>query len=673
MKHTISIFARLLLFLGPLALLMSSCDPQQTIPTRRCGTMIGYDARLESDPQFAANEKDLEVEISRYIERMQQADRIAFRSGHVVIPVVVHVVHENSTENISDAQIQSQIDVLNEDYRRLNADASGVPSDFSSLVADARIEFVLAQRDPNCNPTTGITRTSTTETSFDQDPYAATATARNPVKFSSTGGADGWPSDQYLNMWVCDLSSGLLGYASFPSDLASRPDEDGVVIDYQYFGTTGTATSPYDLGRTATHEIGHWLNLWHIWGGETPSCSDTDHVGDTPNQNFYNGGCPTHPETSCSSDDMFMNYMDYVNDDCMIMFSDGQSDRMDAVLYTTRTGIVSSQADVPPPAVTQDLYSRDMMDDLGEEPNITSSHMYRSDDIWVRNTNDGFTNQEHQNPIGSSTNYVYVRVRNRGCATANSANVKLYWAKASSGLSWPAPWDGSVSTPALMGDMIGQQPSGSVAASDFVILEYAWTAPNPGDYSSFGADRTHFCLLSRIETSTSAPFGMTTPETSNLGDNVRNNNNIVWKNVSVSEPTSGGRLSGSALISNYTKRNASYRLMFEAVKGEPNIFDFGEVRIKLGKRVARIWENTGMNGQGIEVVDQQDVILLKSGAFLEPLPLKPMRSGVIDVFFKPDPKRLQYGRYVFRLEMQQYDAKTNQFIGGQTFVFKVGK
>lgn len=662
------------LLLATVVLFMASCQPQEPEKPNRCGTMEGYQERLQSDPEFARNEAALERAISAYIKKMRSGEFTEFRSGKVVIPVVVHVVHKNATENVSDAQIQSQIDVLNEDYRRLNTDVSGVPTDFQSLVADARIEFKLAERDPDCNPTTGITRTSTTVTSFSHSTTAASPTARNPVKFNSSGGADGWPSDEYLNLWVCDLSGGTLGYASFPSDLASRPDEDGVVIDFGAFGNTGTAAAPFDLGRTATHEIGHWLNLNHIWGDDqnaSDQCSGTDHVDDTPNQDIMNFGCPTHPHASCGSNDMFMNYMDYVDDDCMIMFSNGQSDRMDAVLYTTRTGIVSSQGDVPPPSVTEDLYSRDMMDDVGDEPNTTSTYMYRSDDIWVRHSNDGVTNQEHQNPIGGSTNYVYVRVRNRGCGTANSGNVKLYWAKASSGLSWPAPWDGSVTSPALMGGSIGTEPTGSVAASGFVILEYQWNAPNPADYSSFGADKAHFCLLSRIETSATPPYGMTTPETSNLGGNVRNNNNIVWKNITVSEPSAGGR-SASALISNYTKNPAKYYIVFEVPKGEKSLFENGKVVAILHDRLAEIWKEGGMKGEAIEPGEKNEVMLLKNGASLQNISLRPMQSGVIDIRFVPDQKQMKYARNVFELDMLQYSADGNKLIGGQTFVFRTG-
>lgn len=655
-----------------LIFLIISCDKKEHESEFVCGTMDGYEERLKSDVLFAQNEANLEKTITEYIKNMQVGEQIEFRSGKVVIPVVVHVVYHNSTENISDAQIQSQIDVLNEDFRKLNSDISSVPSEFQSVVADARIEFKLAERDPGCNPTNGITRTSTTVAGFTKDLSAATETDRNPVKFTSSGGVDGWPSDEYLNVWVCNLSGTLKGYGSFPSDFASRPNEDGVVMDFEAFGTMGTATAPLNLGRVMVHELGHWLNLRHIWGDDGSACTGSDYVDDTPNQGGLNSGCPTHPSISCGSNDMFMNYMDYTNNDCMYMFTDGQSDRMDAVLYTTRADLVSSQGDVPPPSVTSDLYSRDMMDDIGEEPNTTSSYMYKTDDIWVRNSNDGITNQEHQNPIGGTKNYVYVRVRNLGCASSTSAQVKLYWAKASSGLSWPAPWDGSVTTPALMGKFIGEKSTGSVAASDFVILEYEWNTPNPSDYSSFGMDKTHFCLLSRIETSSTSPYGMTFTETSNLGQNVRNNNNIVWKNVTVAESSGAGDFA-STLISNYSKAAKKYKIVFEISKDELSLFDYGNVTVTLDEKLYGLWRKGGMQGEAIEIMDKNKIMILKNRASLQNILLNPGQSGVVEIKFNPDTKRLIYNRYVFSLEMQQYKADGKEFIGGQTVKFRFNK
>jgi hypothetical protein len=187
--------------------------------------------------------------------------------------------------------------------------------------------------DPNGNPTSGITRTATTTQSFSQS---------FEPKFTANGGIENWDPEHYLNMWVCDLDGSLLGYATFPADLATEPELDGVVIDYAYFGNTGTATAPFDKGRTATHEIGHWMNLRHIWGDNF--CGD-DFVNDTPTQQESNGGCPSFPHVTCSNGpdgDMFMNYMDYVDDACMFLFTNGQKTRVDATFASTRSQMSSS-------------------------------------------------------------------------------------------------------------------------------------------------------------------------------------------------------------------------------------------------------------------------------------------------------------------------------------------
>ncbi|WP_452602328.1 zinc metalloprotease [Pontimicrobium sp. MEBiC06410] len=639
---------------------------------RNCGTMNGYQERIKNDAEFARNERNLENTITNYVENIRQGGLSNFRSQVVTIPVVVHVVYNTSAENISDAQIQSQIANLNRDFRRNNADASTIPSAFSGLAADSKIEFKLAQRDENCNPTTGITRTNTSTVTFSFNPFAATETSRNPVKFASSGGVDGWDSSQYLNMWVCNLSGTLLGYGSFPSDLASRPDEDGVVMDYQYFGDTGTATAPFDMGRTAVHEIGHWLNLRHIWGDDGNACTGSDQVADTPNQAGPNYSCPSFPSITCGNGpngDMYMNFMDYVNDDCMTMFTLGQSERMDAVLYTTRASIVSSQGDIPPPAIAgADLFSKDTDADVGNEPNNESTRFYRSEDMWVRNTNDGLTNEEHQNPIGGATNYVYVKVRNRGCTTSASANVRLYWAKASTGLSWPTPWDGSVGSP-VYGSPLGVQPTGAVSGSGYTILEFQWNnTPNPNDYAAFGADKAHFCLLSRIETSSTAPYGMTSPETTNLGNNVKNNNNIVWKNVTVSIP-SGGRYA-SVLVSNYTRTPKVYTLRFDIPRIK-NILNNGELYISPESPLIKYLKETGqLKTKGIEQTNRGYLVADRNAQLLD-FKLDSSQTLALDIEFITNPERLKYNKAVFEFEVEQYNKQKQ--IGGQHFAFKVEK
>ncbi len=275
----------------------------------RCSSMPYLSYQVQKDPTVVDRLKAQEAYTQRFVANYpQQSSRQVY-----TIPVVFHVVYNGNAENISDAQVLSQLQVLNEDFRRTNSDADNT----WSQAADTEIEFCLATVDPNGNPTTGITRTSTRKKSFSY--------SNDGVKFSGSGGIDAWPRDQYLNIWICDLSSGLLGYAQFPNSGSAATD--GVVIDYAYTGTN--STYPYDGGRTATHEVGHWLNLRHIWGDG--GCGVDDFVADTPESDASNGGCPVG-HVSCGSVDMVQNYMDYTYDACMNLFTAGQKARMQAVL-----------------------------------------------------------------------------------------------------------------------------------------------------------------------------------------------------------------------------------------------------------------------------------------------------------------------------------------------------
>ncbi|MFM2316029.1 MAG: hypothetical protein RLZZ155_361, partial [Bacteroidota bacterium] len=292
---------------------------------RNCGTMEHYERAIQENPSYELNQQEIENFTNEFLAHYNGEDRAI-----VTIPVVVHVVYNTTTENISDAQILTQIDVLNKDFAKMNADAANTPSIFTASNTD--IQFCLATVDPTGAATTGITRTSTATTAF---------STNDAMKNNATGGKTAWDASKYLNLWVCDISGGILGYAQFPGGSAAT---DGVVIDYQYFGTIGTSTAPYNLGRTATHEVGHWLNLRHIWGDAT--CG-TDQVADTPTHNTANYGCPTYPHLStCTGTpvEMTMNYMDYTDDACMYMFSAGQTARMQALFATggARTGLLSS-------------------------------------------------------------------------------------------------------------------------------------------------------------------------------------------------------------------------------------------------------------------------------------------------------------------------------------------
>jgi hypothetical protein len=286
----------------------------------------------------------------------------------VTVPVVVHVVYNNSTQNVSNSQIESQIRILNEDYRKTNADSSLVPDPFKPLAADARIEFKLACKDPEGNDSDGITRTSTNIQSFEIPPEGSPLNAEK-VKFTSEGGRDAWDTTRYVNLWVCRLANSptggqLLGYAQFPGGPLST---DGVAIHYEAFGDIGTANPPFDKGRTATHEVGHYFDLFHIWGDDqflSDPCSGTDNVTDTPNQKVANVGKPTFPETmnSCPgtgpNGTLFLNYMDYTDDDSMYMFTMGQVIRMRAALDGSRSSLRDSNALVCSGAESRETMSR---------------------------------------------------------------------------------------------------------------------------------------------------------------------------------------------------------------------------------------------------------------------------------------------------------------------------
>jgi hypothetical protein len=631
---------------------------------RACGTMEVHERLLREEPGYAARFAANEVH-TRMFARATAVSGL--RTGVAVIPVVVHVVYRNAAENISLAQIQSQIDILNADYRRLNADASLVPAAFSPVASDARIRFQLAVRDPSCNATNGVTRTSTTVTTF----WSNT----DNIKSTATGGRDPWPADRYLNLWVAGdvrdpVVGQLLGYAQFPGGPAAT---DGVVIDQASFGNIGTATSPpYNQGRTATHEIGHWLNLWHTFQG---GCGGTDGVADTPTQALPNYGCPTSPHISCSNGpngDMFMNYMDYTDDACMFMFSAGQVTRMNAALTGPRASILASDGLVPAPSSpVVDLWSQDTPSDLGLEPNPSTEPMYQSDDIWVRRQNDGLIVQDHENPEyrapGGGPNYVYVRVRNLGCGGSGSGTVRLYWAKASTALGWPAPWDGSVAVPALMGGLIGSQPSGAIAGRSSTILTFPWSPPDPADYAAFGADRSHFCLLSRIETAPAAPYGMTSPEGANLYANVQNNNNIVWKNLDVVDEVPGTGREAAFGIGNPGEKGDLMHFVFSEPEHQwRSIFEWGSVYVDLGEKVFDRWRRADAQGAAIEAVDG-GLRVLKPDAWFG-LPLDPGEVHTISMRFIP--RRRTRENAVYALDLTQLAGEGRDPVGGLRFVLK---
>ena len=287
----------------------------------RCGTMERWKHDVINHKELIEKRSKIEKEIKDW-KKKSDLDVV------YNIPVVFHIIYENENENISIEQIQSQLNVLNEDFNRMNSDASQTPDDFVDIAANCNINFCLARRNPSNDSTTGVTYTQTAISSF--------SLYDNRIFHDSLGGKNIWNPKKFLNIYVCDLNNAL-GFSSFPGGLESR---DAIVINYTNFGTINLSP-PFNKGRTATHELGHWLNLLHIWGDG--NCGN-DQVEDTPVQNNENYGCPIHPSPTCNNNgDMFQNFMDYTDDACMNLFTEGQKDRMHATLNLQRSEIIQSK------------------------------------------------------------------------------------------------------------------------------------------------------------------------------------------------------------------------------------------------------------------------------------------------------------------------------------------
>ena len=254
----------------------------------------------------------------------------SYNISNYTIPVVVHVLYSNDEQNIPDEQVFSQIDVLNQDYNLLNNNLSLVPDQFIDVIGNVGFDFCLVQNNLDGNIFNGINRVYTNVDSFQG--------FNDDMKSSDTGGVDAWDTNEYLNIWVCNLSGNLLGFATMPGDVDSM--YDGVVIDYNYFGVNLNASNPYNLGKTVTHEVGHYFNLEHVFYA---GCSDWDNCEDTPPVSSATYGCPESQQESCGNTlTMTMNYMDYTDDACMCMFTECQADIMVSTLLNERSGLLEN-------------------------------------------------------------------------------------------------------------------------------------------------------------------------------------------------------------------------------------------------------------------------------------------------------------------------------------------
>jgi hypothetical protein len=304
----------------------------------RCGSMELLQKRFTDKPALKLMFDQRQIRIQQLVKERMASGKTLRTTGPITIPVVFHVVLSRQSM-VTDAQIMAQLDTINKDYAGINSGAAKIPSYFKSLFGQSGIQFCLAQRTPNDAPSTGIERYTTTRNSFDY--------TNNQVKHAESGGADAWDADKYLNIWICDLSGSILGYATFPDD--GVKDEQGVAVDYASL-PAGAATG-FNQGKTLTHEIGHYFDLYHIWGDDNGACTGTDNIDDTPNQGNSTTACQTGVVTDrCTTTApgiMYQNFMDYSPDACLFMFTQMQVAHMEEIFEKYRSSLLTSNACTP--------------------------------------------------------------------------------------------------------------------------------------------------------------------------------------------------------------------------------------------------------------------------------------------------------------------------------------
>lgn len=295
-----------------------------------CALLSGQDAtcgyRWLSEQQDSVTGQRVAY-ASRLLDSLARRATVENRA-EIVIPVAVHIVWQKPDESISEERVFSQIETLNRDFNGEDTDLVSVPKEFEGLVSKNGFRFCLAATDPQGRITSGILKVKT-----DIDVIGT----KNELYSTASGGSDAWDTQRYLNIWVANTGDFLTGFGTYPGQVS--PDREGLVIHPRYFGRNNS--NRYNLGRVAVHEAGHYFGLLHPWSDDE-ECSTDDGVADTPPQLAPHKGCPAHPQMSCDNANMFMNFMDYVDDECMVMFTKGQMDRMMNTIEAFRPGLISA-------------------------------------------------------------------------------------------------------------------------------------------------------------------------------------------------------------------------------------------------------------------------------------------------------------------------------------------
>ncbi len=349
-------FSKYFLIAGILGMLLSFSASGQ----RTCGTPLAIEQALQKNPALAKKYQRILLLSSK--KPPLQAQSVARGMPVAVIPVVVHIVLPNP-QSVTDEQVLSQIKVINEDYQFENADTTGIPPVWQPIAGDMKIQFCLAARTPDGLPTNGIDRVQTNQRVFSIN------NAASGVKHAASGGADAWNTDEYLNIWVCNLSDNTLGIGT-PPEIYPK-DEQGVTIQYNAFGTTGNVLPEFNMGRSCTHELGHFFNLLHPWGDGDGSCSPGDYVADTPPQSGPVYGAPQFPylKDSCSPNApgiMIDNFMGYCDDSVMNLFTQGQVNRAQTALFSLRSSLLSSNGCQPVVLKDEDAKLRSIASPIGK-------------------------------------------------------------------------------------------------------------------------------------------------------------------------------------------------------------------------------------------------------------------------------------------------------------------